>query len=153
MNNLQVSILLTQYLRALGKGLKQSQEKLTADIAYPVLAPVFDVYNEIEEDIEKLEQSALMTMEPPTSDQPEPPAKGKEVITFEGDHICVNGADLGVHDLLMFARACIKREAKNNIDVAGLLSDLNDLIEDNQRIRGDHVNARLTTLEDGREVR
>ncbi len=169
MNNVQIAVLLTQYSRALdeatdvvGKSIPEhrvsSSEWLGREQEmFPVLEPVYKVLRNMQADIDTLGHPILMVEETPELEQPsEPePAKGKvkEVITFEQDHICVNGVNLGVHDLLMFARTCLKREARNNGYVADMVVSLNTLIETNQQIRGDYVDARMSVLENGKEVK
>jgi hypothetical protein len=156
MNNQQLAILLTQYLRQFETAFELVREHLVEAI-HPVLEPMYVVQRWMREDIEKLEHSMLVSenghiYNPENEPAPESPRKGKEVITFEGDHICVNGANLGVHDLLMYARACLKREAGKDVQVARIKVALEDVIEGNQLNRGVEEGARMPTLANGEEV-
>jgi hypothetical protein len=96
-------------------------------------------------------EAAMLLLEKEESNWSQPTTKGKSIITFEQDHICANGVDLGVHDLLMYARSILTKEAGINIDVARLKVALEDVIETNQKVMGIEEGARMPSLKDGEE--
>lgn len=124
---------------------------------FPLLEPVYEVLRNMQTDIDMLGRPILMVEEvsiPEQLDEPEPAkGKAKDVITFEQDHICVNGCNLGAHDLLMYARQILKVAArKEGIDVSRMKVALEDIIEANQHFRGIEEGARMPLLTNGDEV-
>lgn len=168
MNNIQIAVLLTLYQRELGGAIDQvglaiPEQKVMLpgpmgeEEYFPMLEPVYKVLRNMQSDIDMLGRPILMVEETHELEQPsEPePAKGKvkDVITFEQDHICVNGVNLGVHDLLMYARQILKVAArKEGIEVNRLVVDLEDVIEGNQLNRGVEDYSRMPILTNGDEV-
>lgn len=168
MDSKQTSVLLTLYHRELDSAIDQvglaipEQKVMLPGLMgeeeyFPMLEPVYKVLRNMQTDIDTLGHPILMVEETPELEQPsEPePAKGKvkDVITFEQDHICVNGVNLGAHDLLMYARQILKVAArKEGIDVSRIKVALEDVIEANQHFREIEEGARMPILANGGEV-
>jgi hypothetical protein len=52
----------------------------------------------------------------------------ERIITQDKFHVCINGARLGVGDLLGYARACLMGQVNQDVNIARLYADLEEVI-------------------------